>query len=161
MEKSFFIDFCQIFEKKLKIRHLGLYRHFERFSKTVFYKILVLLSTTKRWTTECLRQKTGIFDPPLYLRHLEFFAKISTESSLGAENFTFHIISCQKVLKLIKNSKSRTYHQLVPFGFRITLLPLHLFSDTLIFFLMNNRCLLKCFVIPHFLGFKNIEKVSP
>jgi hypothetical protein len=33
MEKYLFIDFCQIFEnKKSKIRHLGLYRNFERFS---------------------------------------------------------------------------------------------------------------------------------
>jgi hypothetical protein len=52
MKKSLFIDFYQIFEnKKSKIRHLGLNRHFERFSKTVFYKILVLLSTTKRGRT--------------------------------------------------------------------------------------------------------------
>jgi hypothetical protein len=44
-----FFDFCQIFEnKKSKIRYLGLCRHFERFSKTLFYKMLVLLSTTKR-----------------------------------------------------------------------------------------------------------------
>jgi hypothetical protein len=47
--KSLFVDFCQIYEnKKSKIRHLGLCRYFERFSKTLFYKMLVLLSTTKR-----------------------------------------------------------------------------------------------------------------
>jgi hypothetical protein len=40
MEKSLFSDFCQNFEnKKSKTRHLGLCRHFERFSKTVFYNI--------------------------------------------------------------------------------------------------------------------------
>jgi hypothetical protein len=49
MEKSLFVDFCQIFKnKKSKIRHFGLCRHFERFSKTLFYKVLVLLSTTKQ-----------------------------------------------------------------------------------------------------------------
>jgi predicted LPLAT superfamily acyltransferase len=48
MEKSLFSDFCQNFENlKKKTRHLGLWRHFERFSKTVFYKILVLLGTTE------------------------------------------------------------------------------------------------------------------
>jgi hypothetical protein len=41
MEKCLFIDFCQIFEnKKSKIRHLGLYHYFERFSKTVFVEEL-------------------------------------------------------------------------------------------------------------------------
>jgi hypothetical protein len=52
MEKSLFIDFCQILEnKKSKIRNLGLCRDFENLSKTFFYKILVLLSTTKRGKT--------------------------------------------------------------------------------------------------------------
>jgi hypothetical protein len=45
MEKTLFVDFCQIFEnKKSKIRNLGLCRHFERFSKTLFHKMLELLS---------------------------------------------------------------------------------------------------------------------
>jgi hypothetical protein len=49
MEKSLFVDSYQIFEnKKSNIRHLGLCRHFERFLKTLFYKMLVLLSTRKR-----------------------------------------------------------------------------------------------------------------
>jgi hypothetical protein len=48
MGKSLFIDFCQIFKnKKSKIRHLGLCCCFERFLKTLFYKKLVLLRTTK------------------------------------------------------------------------------------------------------------------
>jgi hypothetical protein len=48
MEKSLFVDFCQIFENKMaKIRHLGLCRHFERFSKTLYYKMLVLLNTKR------------------------------------------------------------------------------------------------------------------
>jgi hypothetical protein len=40
MEKSLFVDFCQIFEnKKAKIRHLGFCRQFERFSKTLVEEI--------------------------------------------------------------------------------------------------------------------------
>jgi hypothetical protein len=49
MEKSLFVDFCQIFEnKKSKIHHLGFSRHFERFPKALFYKMLILLSTKNR-----------------------------------------------------------------------------------------------------------------
>jgi hypothetical protein len=43
--------FAKFLKKKSKVRHLGLYRHFERFSKTVFYKILVLFKTTRRGKT--------------------------------------------------------------------------------------------------------------
>jgi hypothetical protein len=47
--KIFIHRFLPMFEnKKSKIRHFALCRHFERFSKTLFYKMLVLLSTTKR-----------------------------------------------------------------------------------------------------------------
>jgi hypothetical protein len=47
-EKILFSDFCQNIEnKKSKTHHLGLWRHFNRFSETVFHKILVLLSTTE------------------------------------------------------------------------------------------------------------------
>jgi hypothetical protein len=39
MEKTLFIDFCQIFEnKKAKIRHLGLYRHFKDFQNALLQK---------------------------------------------------------------------------------------------------------------------------
>ena len=52
MEKAPLVDFWQFFEnKKSKNRHLGLLRHFERFSKTVFYKKLVLISTTNHGTS--------------------------------------------------------------------------------------------------------------
>ena len=52
MEKPLLVDFWQFFEnKKSKNRHLGLHRHFERFSKTLFYKMLVLFSTTNRGTS--------------------------------------------------------------------------------------------------------------
>jgi hypothetical protein len=43
MQKSSFIDFCRVFKnKKTKIRHLGLCRRFERLSKTLLFKKLVL-----------------------------------------------------------------------------------------------------------------------
>jgi hypothetical protein len=66
----------------------------EIFLKTVFYKVLVLLSTTKRgkdlffWI---LKAKIWIYDQPLYLRHLGFFVKTSTESVSGAKNVQMYL----------------------------------------------------------------------